>query len=335
MGVDRSAESPRSKKLFIAETRGIDVERFRRILCVVDPTNQCVQSIERAAVLASRNDAELRVVGVLDAPPASSGDRGGLSSADIQDLTRAEAREELGRLVASASNHGVDIQTGLLVGTPFIEVIREVLRCKFDLVMMTAEGGRGFGNWLFGGTSMRLLRKCPCAVWILKPGVTQHHRILACVDPDPENRDAQRQALDEKVVKIASSLARRESASLLVAHCWRLVGEHMLRRRGSREQVDQWRQEANRAHLSEFEELVERCELKKEECSMHLIEGHPRDVLPSFAAQQNVDLIVMGTVCRTGLSGFIIGNTAEVVLRESQASILALKPDGFVSPVNT
>jgi len=41
----------------------------------------------------------------------------------------------------------------------------------------------------------------------------------------------------------------------------------------------------------------------------------------------------MGTVCRTGLSGFIIGNTAEKVLSEVNCSVLTVKPEGFVTPV--
>ena len=45
------------------------------------------------------------------------------------------------------------------------------------------------------------------------------------------------------------------------------------------------------------------------------------------------DQVVMGTVCRTGLAGFFIGNTAESVLQQVNCSVLVLKPEGFVSPV--
>lgn len=41
----------------------------------------------------------------------------------------------------------------------------------------------------------------------------------------------------------------------------------------------------------------------------------------------------MGTVCRTGLSGFFIGNTAEKILDEVHCSVLTVKPDGFQSPI--
>lgn len=41
----------------------------------------------------------------------------------------------------------------------------------------------------------------------------------------------------------------------------------------------------------------------------------------------------MGTVGRTGLNGLIMGNTAETLLRSLRCSVLAVKPEGFVSPV--
>lgn len=45
------------------------------------------------------------------------------------------------------------------------------------------------------------------------------------------------------------------------------------------------------------------------------------------------DLVVMGTVARTGVAGLIIGNTAEAILEQVNCSVLAIKPAGFKSPV--
>ena len=53
----------------------------------------------------------------------------------------------------------------------------------------------------------------------------------------------------------------------------------------------------------------------------------------SFSQEVEADLVVIGTVGRTGIPGLIIGNTAENVLQTTSASVLAVKPSGFVSPV--
>jgi len=41
----------------------------------------------------------------------------------------------------------------------------------------------------------------------------------------------------------------------------------------------------------------------------------------------------MGTVNRAGIAGLLIGNTAEKVLRQVDCSTLAVKPEGFITPV--
>ena len=58
-----------------------------------------------------------------------------------------------------------------------------------------------------------------------------------------------------------------------------------------------------------------------------------RKEIPALAKQIDADLVVMGTVVRTGVAGFIMGNTAETILNQSNCSVLAIKPPGFQTPV--
>lgn len=66
---------------------------------------------------------------------------------------------------------------------------------------------------------------------------------------------------------------------------------------------------------------------------LHLIEGDPVERIPELVMEQGIDLLVMGTVCRTGIAGFLIGNTAEEVLNRIDCSVLTVKPEGFITPV--
>lgn len=65
----------------------------------------------------------------------------------------------------------------------------------------------------------------------------------------------------------------------------------------------------------------------------HLIKGPPRNEVPGLAKSLQVDLVVMGTVARTGVPGFLIGNTAEAMPGQIDCPVLAVKPAGFVTPV--
>lgn len=62
-------------------------------------------------------------------------------------------------------------------------------------------------------------------------------------------------------------------------------------------------------------------------------EGLPEKVIPMVAKDIDAELVIIGTVGRVGLSAALIGNTAEHVIDELDCDVLAVKPDGFVSPL--
>ena len=66
---------------------------------------------------------------------------------------------------------------------------------------------------------------------------------------------------------------------------------------------------------------------------LRLEEGEAGTFIPAFTASEEIDLVVMGTVARTGITGLLMGNTAERVLGALSCSVLTVKPDGFSSPI--
>jgi nucleotide-binding universal stress UspA family protein len=66
---------------------------------------------------------------------------------------------------------------------------------------------------------------------------------------------------------------------------------------------------------------------------VHFLEGDAYEIIPRLAEEKKIDLVIMGTIARTGLPGFFMGNTAESILNQLKCSVLAIKPEGFVSPV--
>ena len=53
----------------------------------------------------------------------------------------------------------------------------------------------------------------------------------------------------------------------------------------------------------------------------------------NVAEAEDIDIIVMGSVTRTGIAGLLMGNTAETVLGAVRRSVFAIKPTGFQTPV--
>ena len=56
-------------------------------------------------------------------------------------------------------------------------------------------------------------------------------------------------------------------------------------------------------------------------------------MIPAVMEEARPGVVVVGTLARAGLKGVFMGNTAERVLGTIDASVLAVKPHGFETPV--
>ncbi len=177
------------------------------------------------------------------------------------------------------------------------------------------------------------MRKCPCPVWILKSSRRQYYaRILAAVDTGAENEAEE--GLNRLILDLAFSLAQLEMSELDIVHAWNLYAERALRNRNVLSQRDIDRMVATRQQQeARLKVLLGQYPLGQVKTQVHLVKGEPGEVIPRLAGERQVELIVMGTVARTGIPGFFIGNTAERVLTSVDCSVLAVKPDGFVTPI--
>lgn len=322
------------------------MQRFKDILCVVGGVEADRYVVERAVTLAGNNQASLTVVDVVERVTAGIGmPEGGPISADLQAALVSAHEAGLETLVNSYRAR-VEIQTGVLVGVPFLEIIREVLRNGHDLVIRSPEN-RDWLERLFGSEDMHLLRKCPCPVWLIKPGKRKsYRRILAAVDTGdayPEEELASRRALRRQILEMACSLALSEFAELHVAHAWHAVAEGAMRdglMHTPEEKIIAYVEEERLNHAASLDGLMREVTgdlgqdaLDYLKPQTYLVKGDARKEIPLLARQIGADLIVMGTVARTGIPGFIMGNTAESILNQIDCSVLAVKPPGFTTPV--
>jgi len=309
---------------------GGDMNRFKNILFVAETTVDQASALARAVSLAERNLADLTIIDVI---PAVGG-------AYYEGLTTSR-RAALEALIEPYQIR-VKIECRILMGTPFLEIIRAVLRNEHDLVIKAAETP-GFMKRIFGSDDMHLLRKCPSPVWLMKPPEkSTYTRILAAIDFDPLNSTGEEKGLNQEILKLASSLALSEDASLHLVHAWDVFAEGTIgaRASGTPQSLEAY---AEREHLLHQNCLYGLGETLREYLSeeaydnlslhFHLPKGPAKQVIAALAAELQADLVVMGTVARTGISGLIIGNTAEAILEQLPCSVLAIKPPSFQTPV--
>ena len=322
------------------------MKRFKDILCVVETGETCNPALERAVTLAENNLANLTVVDVVESVAAGiEMPEGGPFAADLQTAMMSDHEQGLDTLVDPYRTR-IEIQTKVLKGTPFLEIIREVLRNGRDLVIKIPE----VQNWLdrlFSSADMHLLRKCPCPVWIIKPTAPKSYRlILAAVDIDntyPPSELKSRHAFNRQILEMASSLALSDFAELHIVSAWNALGESTMRgafMRTPEEKIIVYVEQVRRQNADNLNALMDEVASNLGQETMdylkprtHLVKGWAHKEIPALAQRIEADLVVMGTVGRTGVPGFIVGNTAEMILNQIDCSVLALKPPGFVTPV--
>lgn len=322
------------------------MKRFKNILYVTESGKACKLTLKRAVTLAEEHQANLTVIDFVDRVSAGINmPRGGLTSDGPQAVKPSGSEQILETLIRPYCER-IKIQTKVLEGTPYLEIIREVLRNGHDLVIKRPEP-KYWQNYVFGSTDIHLMRKCPCPVWFEKPGSSKtSFRILAVVDViDICSLKAHklRQDLSLKVLEMASTLASCKLVELHIMHAWELKGESLMR--GAfinmpEEKILAEVEHVKQEHTTWFDDLLREVpqnlglgDMDCPEPQTYLVKGSALKEVLALNNQIKADLVVLGTVCHTGLTGFCIGNPAERILNQIDCSVLMIKPADFVTSV--
>jgi nucleotide-binding universal stress UspA family protein len=297
------------------------VQRFKNILFVNEPGTSKTGTPKAVVELARRNSARLTLCDVAYELARTFTQM--KQSLETLRLKRLEA------LVNDLDTDGVEIEYALLNGAPFVEVIRQVKRGQHDLVIKNAEPG-GLSETSFGANDMHLMRKCPCPLWIARSDQFGKYRsIVAALDIDPDI--PANQELNELVLDLSTSLARQSGCGVHVVHGVWVHNEPLLLRlgNGARTALGDLQKERE----AQLTDLLAQRDLDGLNLQVHLDHARPAEYVLDVASRFGADLVVMGTVARTGVPGFFIGNTAERILSRLGCSALTVKPSGFLSPV--
>ena len=305
------------------------MKRFKNILVIPSEPATDDPALVRAVKLAENNAARMTVLW-----PLEEANDGGTGLEYFPDVAPA-IEDALERAVAPAREQGLIVNTMVRTGRPFIEIIHQVQEAGHDLVMKTARGKKLHKSMIFGTTALHLLRKCPCQVWIVDPHPERHSGVLAAIDPDT-NR-AQGHTMHQTIMELATSLSILENAELHVVHAWSVAHEDMIKHspflRVSKTKADNYIKGIESRHRESFDAVVDEFRVRAPNMKVHFLKGLPEIVVPEVVRDYNIEVVVMGTLARTGIPGMFIGNTAESVLNQVDCSVLAVKPPGFVSPV--
>ena len=311
---------------------------FRHVLVACRGGAQDRPLAELACSLTAR-DGTLSLLGLLELPE-------GLDAGDL----KAETRAERERLEASLAAVAADLPTAnlpqvtVVVGRRYLEIVRAAHRLGADLVMKSTDPSPRPAIPFFASTDQHLLRKCPCPVWLLRDASMPPANVVAAVDlPDDGDEPTVLEGLNREILRTAAGIAAVGGQPLRLLHAWSdplaavvrqwAGGEVDARVASSTRTAETQAQAKLHALVAAAERWLAEDGLPEVRLSPHLVAGSAREALPRAVEELGADLLVIGTLARTGVVGVIIGNTAEDVVNAIDCAVVAVKPPGYVSPL--
>ena len=144
--------------------------QFRRILCPVDFSNSSLGALEYAISLAEETDARLTLLHVIDLPPELR-ENALVADLDVNRIrasAEAEARRRLRRLIPEPVRTCCTVQTAVVEGGPYRQVLRQAEADGSDLIVIGVHGRGAVDLLLFGSTTHHVVRSAHCPVLIVR-----------------------------------------------------------------------------------------------------------------------------------------------------------------------
>lgn len=144
--------------------------KIERILFPTDFTGASIHAAEYALLMARTHKAKLYVLHVLDTTEEARGFYlPHLAFEKLDKEMKAGAVELLKKFCSLRFKGFRNIQTQVLAGEPYAEILKVVRGSNIDMVIMGTFGKARIDRFLFGSTTERVMRKALCPVLVIPP----------------------------------------------------------------------------------------------------------------------------------------------------------------------
>ena len=306
---------------------------FKNIL-LIGPSEMIAGVMKQTSTVADISGANLKILKVTDARNKMANVN--LKAHPAQLIERLKNHQRLQNCEnAMKSQYSLlSVHFKVLQGDPQEVVVREIERDHHDLVVIDANHKNVVLNHLIISTAMHLMRNCSIPILLSRPEPENRtNRILAAVDPmDCSGAfGISANALNQKIMALANDVAYNTDQKIHVLNCWRHPMKERLLANEKLSDVEVHNvllaaRDQQKKCLVDFLKTTSRQQLRYR---IHLRQGNPEQLIPNIAQEHRINLVIMGSVGRSGLDGLMVGNTAERILCHSNLSLLTVKPSNY------
>ena len=306
--------------------------KYQKILAVIEPFEEQQKSLLRAIEIANITGASVTAfLTIYDfsyemTTMLSMDERENMRSAVVED--KSEWLSDIVENHVAENNISIDIKV-VWHNRPYESIIFEVIDQNYDLIVKGTQQHDTLKSVIFTPTDWHIMRKAPVPVLLVKEhDWPQNGQILAAVNVGVDVED--HRSLNERITLSALHFAGLLKSNVNLVNAYPTTPDNIVieipefDRSSYDDSVKEHHQQEMQTHAAKHQIPEQRC---------HVLPGLPEHVIPGLAKELDAELVVIGTVGRQGISAALIGNTAEHVIDKLDCDVLAIKPEGFVSPV--
>jgi nucleotide-binding universal stress UspA family protein len=288
---------------------------IKKILIPLDGSPLAEKVLIPAVTLAQSIEATLLLVRVCE--PVMQMPDENLREQVLQ-IKTVEVNEYIQQITHSPLLKSVNKESLVVHGSVADSLVDAVVEHEVDLVMMSSHGRSGIGRWVYGSIAEKVIRRAHCDKIIMRAGADKplfsHKRILLTLDGSK---------LAEKAIEPAIMIANAIAAELILLRVTNLpqiaveTVDPLVMKQDLDELEARQRVEA-KAYLDRVKQSLQN---DKVPVHIEVISGAVAETIQMVADNHLVDLIVISSHGRSGISRWVYGSIAEKVLRNSTCSI--------------
>ncbi|WP_248805330.1 universal stress protein [Pseudomonas sp. MWU13-2100] len=295
------------------------MSQYQRLLLITDQHLPHSPAAKRAAALAAASGAALHITALVQPPP-----RVHLIEAGMDEPARAayldKYRVWLQGATESLRDSGLQLTTEVLWTTqPLRDILVHADEIKPDLLIKDVYLEPLLRRVFTTPLDWQLLQESPVPVHLVNQIASAlPRRVVAAVDTSTGDEGITE--FNRKIIREAEALALQCDAELHLLYAYDLSPAFM----ADPSVTVVWIDELRAALLEPFTRLADDYGVPAER--RHFLMGSPVGVITDYVQDNEIDVVVMGSVQPKGL-GKLIGDTTERTLLIPECSVLTVKPD--------
>lgn len=302
----------------------MDSRIFTNIMVATDGSELARKAVDSAIKLAQINKAKLYAVYVV-APGETKVTQYAPRDAEwkkhMKEQLTKQGREAIHYAETTGKILNVDIEPVILEGNPADEIVNFAVKKHIDLIVIGTLGKTGIQRFLLGSVAENVVRHSRITVLIVKGDLESGTKIKEWPSRILIATDGSKPATHAAAlgIKFAQQYGAKVYAiyvidmtaykSVLIDEAW------------ATEQYEVCEKEGYRVTSS----VEEKAKFAGLEAEPIILKGDPANRILDFADEYNIDMIVVGSLGKSGIERFALGSVSEKVIRHAKVPVLVVR----------